>query len=34
VPNNIWKNSAFTSTCIMIALSWGGVNSIELFSSL
>jgi hypothetical protein len=34
VPNSIWKNSAFTSTCIMIALSWGGVNSIELFSSL
>lgn len=34
VPNKLWNNGPFTSTCIMIALSWGGVNSIELFSSL
>jgi hypothetical protein len=34
VPNKLWKNGAFASTCIMIALSWGGLNSIELFSSL
>ena len=34
VPNKLWKNHAFSSTCIMIALSWGGLNSIELFSSL
>jgi MFS family permease len=34
VPNKLWRNGAFTSTCIMIALSWGAINSIELFSSL
>jgi hypothetical protein len=34
VPNKLWKSSAFTSTCIMIALSWAVTNSIELFSSL
>lgn len=34
VPNKLWQSGAFTSTCIMIALSWGGTNSIELFSSL
>lgn len=34
VPNRLWKNTPFTSTCIMIALSYGVMNSIELFSSL
>jgi MFS family permease len=34
IPNNLWKNSSFTSTCIMVALSYGVMNSMELFSSL
>ncbi|CAI6335798.1 unnamed protein product [Periconia digitata] len=34
IPNSIWKNLPFTSTCIMVALSYGVVNSIEIFSSL
>lgn len=34
VPNSLWKNTPFTSTCIMVALSYGVMNSIELFSSL
>lgn len=34
VPNKLWKNVPFTSTCIMVALSYGVMNSIELFSSL
>lgn len=34
VPNKLWKNLPFTSTCIMVALSYGVMNSIELFSSL
>ncbi|KAF2032144.1 MFS general substrate transporter [Setomelanomma holmii] len=34
VPNKIWKNMPFASTCIMVALSYGVMNSIELFSSL
>ncbi|KAH7392424.1 major facilitator superfamily domain-containing protein [Phaeosphaeria sp. MPI-PUGE-AT-0046c] len=34
VPNSLWSNLPFTSTCIMVALSYGVMNSIELFSSL
>lgn len=34
VPNKLWSNIPFTSTCIMVALSYGVMNSIELFSSL
>jgi Na+/melibiose symporter-like transporter len=34
VPNKLWRNLPFTSTCIMVTLSYGVVNSIELFSSL
>jgi MFS family permease len=34
VPNELWKNTAFASTCCMVALSSGVCNSIELFSSL
>jgi MFS family permease len=34
VPNKLWSNTHFTSTCIMVALSYGVMNSIELFSSL
>lgn len=34
VPNKLWRNHTFTATCIMVALSYGVVNSIELFSSL
>lgn len=34
VPNKLWKNVPFASTCIMVTLSYGVMNSIELFSSL
>ncbi|KAF2662255.1 MFS general substrate transporter [Lophiostoma macrostomum CBS 122681] len=34
VPNALWKNTPFASTCVMVALSNGVCNSIELFSSL
>ncbi|KAF2431499.1 MFS transporter [Tothia fuscella] len=34
IPNAIWKKMPFTSTCIMVALSYGVLNSMELFSSL
>ncbi|KAH7075240.1 major facilitator superfamily domain-containing protein [Paraphoma chrysanthemicola] len=34
VPNKLWTNMAFTSTCIMVAVSYGVMNSVELFSSL
>ncbi|KAH3920250.1 hypothetical protein HBI56_067460 [Parastagonospora nodorum] len=34
VPNKLWRNTPFTATCIMVAISSGVINSIELFSSL
>ena len=34
VPNALWKNTAFATTCLMVALSYGVCNAIELFSSL
>ncbi|TLD24817.1 hypothetical protein PspLS_05454 [Pyricularia sp. CBS 133598] len=34
IPNSLWRNVPFTSMCILITLSWGALNSIELFSSL
>ncbi|KAJ4358620.1 uncharacterized protein N0V89_003204 [Didymosphaeria variabile] len=34
IPNSLWKNTPFTSTCIMVALSYGVMNSGEIFSSL
>ncbi|KAJ9606693.1 hypothetical protein H2200_008701 [Cladophialophora chaetospira] len=34
IPNSLWKKLPFTSTCIMVALSYGVMNSMELFSSL
>ncbi|KAG9193335.1 hypothetical protein G6011_03370 [Alternaria panax] len=34
VLNKMWNNVPFTSTCIMVALSYGVMNSIELLSSL
>ncbi|TLS25440.1 hypothetical protein PpBr36_07716 [Pyricularia pennisetigena] len=34
IPNSLWRNIPFTSTCLLVTLSWGALNSIELFSSL
>jgi hypothetical protein len=34
VPNSLWKNLPFASICALVALSYGAMNSIELFSSL
>jgi MFS family permease len=34
IPNSLWTSLAFTSTCIMVTLSYGVMNSLELFSSL
>ncbi|KAF2119244.1 major facilitator superfamily domain-containing protein [Lophiotrema nucula] len=34
VPNSLWKNLPFASTCLMVAISNGYMNSMELFSSL
>jgi ABC-type uncharacterized transport system permease subunit len=34
VPNSLWKSLPFAATCILVALSSGTVNSMEIFSSL
>ena len=34
IPNTIWKNTAFTSICVMLLLSWSVLNVMEFFSSL
>jgi MFS family permease len=34
IPNALWKKTPFTSTCVMVALSYGAMNAMELFSSL
>jgi MFS family permease len=34
IPNSLWKNSSFGSTCVILALANGAVIALELFSSL
>jgi hypothetical protein len=34
IPNSLWKNGTFTAICIMVMLTWGVNNSLEIFSSL
>lgn len=34
IPNSLWKNTAFTSICLMLMLSWSVVNVLEFFASL
>ncbi|KAH8841837.1 hypothetical protein MCOR27_004955 [Pyricularia oryzae] len=34
IPNSLWRNIPFASICLLVTLSWGALNSIELFSSL
>lgn len=34
VPNSLWKNVPFTAICVLVAISWGTLNAMELFSSL
>lgn len=34
IPNRLWKNSAFTSVCLMVLLSSAVTEGMELFASL
>ncbi|KAF4450776.1 hypothetical protein F53441_6108 [Fusarium austroafricanum] len=34
IPNSLWRNRAFSTICVTIALSNAVINSLELFSSL
>ncbi|KAG6004676.1 hypothetical protein E4U21_000831 [Claviceps maximensis] len=34
IPNSLWKNTAFSSVCATIALSFGVTTAMELFASL
>ncbi|KAI0141871.1 MFS general substrate transporter [Xylariaceae sp. FL1272] len=34
IPNSLWKKLPFTTICVMLALTYGQLNSMELYSSL
>ena len=34
IPNSLWRNSSFTSICVMTLFTTAVSNSMELFSSL
>jgi hypothetical protein len=34
IPNSLWRNSSFTSICVMVLFASAFTNSMELFSSL
>ncbi|KAF2713168.1 MFS general substrate transporter [Pleomassaria siparia CBS 279.74] len=34
IPNGLWKSLPFAATCVMVALAYGMINAMELFSSL
>jgi len=34
IPNSLWKNTVFTSMCLMVAVSYAIANCMELFCSL
>ncbi|CAG8236996.1 unnamed protein product [Penicillium salamii] len=34
IPNSLWRNTAFTSVCVMVLLSWAVLNGMETILSL
>lgn len=34
MPNSLWKNTVFTSVCLIIIFTYAVVNAMELFCSL
>lgn len=34
IPNHMWKNIEFSSICITVMISWGVIESMDLFLSL
>ncbi|GLB09282.1 hypothetical protein AtubIFM57258_005199 [Aspergillus tubingensis] len=34
IPNSIWRNTTFTSTCIIVFFTWAVFNAFQYFSSL
>ncbi|KAK8133491.1 hypothetical protein PG984_005503 [Apiospora sp. TS-2023a] len=34
IPNSLWKNAAFTSTCIIVFFTWAVFNAFQYFSAL
>ena len=34
IPNKLWENAAFTTTCIAVFLCWASLNGIEYFATL
>ena len=34
IPNKLWRNAAFTATCIAVFFCWASLNAIEYFTTL
>jgi hypothetical protein len=34
IPNSIWKNSPFTTTCLVVFLTWGAFNPFGYYTTL
>ena len=34
IPNKLWRNAAFTTTCVAVFLCWASLNSIQYFATL
>jgi ATP/ADP translocase len=34
IPNSLWKNAAFTTTCVAVFFTWAVFNSFQYFSAL
>lgn len=34
IPNKLWRNAAFTTTCIAVFFCWASLNAIEYFTTL
>ncbi|KAK8076968.1 major facilitator superfamily domain-containing protein [Apiospora saccharicola] len=34
IPNSLWKNAAFTSTCVIVFFTWAVFNAFQYFSAL
>lgn len=34
IPNSLWKNTAFTTTCVAVFFTWAVFNAFQYFSTL
>jgi hypothetical protein len=34
IPNSLWRNPVFTTTCVVVFFSWAAFNAYQYFTSL